>query len=293
MWNLGVCIKRSPQLQNFQGKEYQGTSFRSIMDILSGDISQVIEAVSNEIQRPFTVALIGETGTGKTSLLNSLFNLDYPISDNRPCTEDPNIFDKKIGDSTLRFIDLPGYGEVSEIDSSRMKMWKEYLQSADIIVMTTYSISRSLDKDLSWIKEIYSEEFPKNMLIAATHSDRLMVRDGWMITLSGETVITQPTKAIKQLIQRKMDFFQERIIDFTTTSTPVIFCSSASGFGLLNLTKEIYQRIPSKSRLAFSSILTDTEKIGVIPRSVAPDFVSCLYLDAKEKRIIFDSSKFK
>ena len=72
MWNLGVCIKRLPQLQNFQGKEYQGTSFRSIMDILSGDISQVIEAVSNEIQRPFTVALIGETGTGKTSLLNSL-----------------------------------------------------------------------------------------------------------------------------------------------------------------------------------------------------------------------------
>ena len=286
-------ITKSTQPLGSWGKEYLHTALNKIMDVSSREFSQVVEAIRDEIQRPFTVALIGETGTGKTSLLNSLFDLDYQISDNRPCTEDPNIFDKRIGDGMLRFIDLPGYGEFSDVDSSRMKMWNEHLQSADIIVMTTYSISRSIDKDLSWIREIYSEGFPKNMIIAATHSDRLMVRDGWMISLSGETVITQPSMNIKELIKRKKNFFQERITDFSNTSVPVVFCSSKSGFGLLNLTKEIYQRIPSESQLAFGTILTDTEKIGVVPRSEAPKFVSCLYLNKSEGKIIFDSSKFK
>ena len=259
----------------------------------SDALKLAVEAIQEEFRRPFTISLIGPTGTGKTSLLNALFRTQFLVSDDRPCTTEPNVHELTRKGATLRFVDLPGYGESSEIDDSRTEIWKSHLDNSDIIIMTIFAISRSIDFDLNWLQNLYSGELPNNLLVVATHSDMLRVKDGWIISLDEETIDSTPSPDLLELIGRKKKYIRERVSAISTSETPVIYCSSISGYNLLELATQIHQRVPEEAQIAFSSLLVNPKKIGIVPRHHSDQFVPNVFINKVREELLFNSDKFR
>src|SRR5438128_12053669 len=91
------------------------------MKALDAAIKRVREILSKEQYTPLKVSIMGQTGVGKSSLINALFNAHLKINPVRPTTKDIaaiNVPVKNAPQGTdLIFFDLPGIGESEQTDA--------------------------------------------------------------------------------------------------------------------------------------------------------------------------------
>lgn len=121
------------------------------------------KAFNREIQRPPRIALIGRTGVGKSSTLNSLFGTKLLVRHTKPATKKPTrvpinknkkpIKGKK-GD--LIFFDMPGVGEDIEIDEKYVMVYQDILVDCDVIVWVVEDDGRDLAYD-KWFIENFRD----------------------------------------------------------------------------------------------------------------------------------------
>jgi len=85
--------------------------------------------------RQFRVSIVGQTGVGKSSLINALFGTKLKTDPVKPCTKEIEDIPIEIKQgSTLYFYDLPGIGESDEADEGYLQKYREHLQSSDVIL---------------------------------------------------------------------------------------------------------------------------------------------------------------
>jgi predicted GTPase len=117
-----------------------------------------IDRSANEVEPP-TVALIGESGVGKSSTINALFNAGLEVSHTRACTRDGirlRIAGKNGDDDgrpqELVVYDMPGLGESIKEDHRNLAVYDEVLPLCDVavwIVDGQYRAIRSVQERLS------------------------------------------------------------------------------------------------------------------------------------------------
>ena len=109
------------------------------------------------IKNPPTIGLVGVSGTGKSSTINTLFKTKLPISHTTACTkafEASKIALRQtqgeaIGQETvLTVYDAPGLGEDIEKDPEYIEMYQQQLPRCDVIlwVMTARNRAIALDQ---------------------------------------------------------------------------------------------------------------------------------------------------
>jgi len=70
------------------------------------------EKIDKERARPFIVCVMGQTGAGKTSLINALFGTNYETSAVWPTTKEVRLHIERVpGGGELHFYDVPDLGE--------------------------------------------------------------------------------------------------------------------------------------------------------------------------------------
>lgn len=245
------------------------------------------------MRRPLSVAVFGQTGVGKSTLLNSIFGTDLETSDYEPCTGIPNIIEASNGDSVLRFIDLPGFGESSDTDDGRLELWKDQVNSADIIMIVIFATSRSIDLDFEQAKKVLHDSQHDNVIVVCNQTDRIVdVPDGWLFSLVGDRIKVVARKEMQELIDRKRSYIRNRANFQLSKKCSIVYCSALTGYGVLELCKEIHSRIPIEASFSFSE-LVDPNKIGVIPRTSSRLFVPRMYHEHGGKGLIFDSKSFE
>jgi len=123
------------------------------------------EILKELTEKPPTIGLVGVSGVGKSTTINTLFKTDLPISDTIACTKEFQVIplNLKINDGSetkLRVIDAPGLGEDISLDSCYMQKYKENLGQCDVILWIMTGRNRAIALDQQYLKQL-SDFYPK------------------------------------------------------------------------------------------------------------------------------------
>lgn len=129
-------------------------------------------------QAPLNVLLVGRTGAGKSSLVNTLFGRETAAVDVLPSTDTLQSyrFENKL-DETLTLWDSPGY-EQSGRDDLRQAVLEKATE-VDLLLLVTPATDPALQMDLAFLEEITTQIDDLPVISIVTQVDRLRPIREW------------------------------------------------------------------------------------------------------------------
>ncbi len=142
------------------------------------EIIEQAEPVENVAVKPVNILLVGRTGAGKSSLINTLFDSDRAEVDLLPSTDlISNYHWQSEGGETLILWDTPGYEQAKRADLREMVL--DYGKTADLLLLVTPAMDPALQMDVDFLKEIKAEVSDLPAIAIVTQVDRLRPIREW------------------------------------------------------------------------------------------------------------------
>lgn len=172
-----------------------------------------------ERAKPLAVAVVGQTGVGKSSLLNALFGTDLVVGDVLPTTKIPEPVEVVgSGGHTLTFWDMPGFGESARADAGYLDMYREKLLECDVLLWGIHADSRSttfevqtIDRLLDGVDEQARRDLMSKLTFVLTKAD-LVARPPWVYAKHGRTGTFAPSKVLDERLAEKARYFERVLI---------------------------------------------------------------------------------
>lgn len=237
-------------------------------DIMASDIPEAekTKRLSRLIKirnKKVNIMLVGSTGSGKSSTVNAMFNMDVAKVG---VGVDPETTDiSKFELDNLIIWDTPGLGDGIENDKKITKEIIAKLNEVDkegtLLIDMVLVIMDASSKDLGTAYDLINnvlipclgKEAEKRILIGLNQSDIAMKGTHWLADKN------EPDDVLKEFLKKKADSVQKRIKDATGLEiNPVCYCAGYKEEGgeqrkPYNLTKLLYhivKMIPKDKRLA-------------------------------------------
>lgn len=127
---------------------------------------------------PPTICVIGLSGVGKSSTINSMFGADRPVSatirgTNRFDAKTYDILSTRVAGLTLncrlRIYDAVGLGESADLDAKYLRRYKSHLPKCDIALWIVAARNRAIALDQQYLKKL-SRVLP-NLVIGLNQVD--------------------------------------------------------------------------------------------------------------------------
>jgi uncharacterized protein len=116
---------------------------------------QLLSAIKQEVKKPPKIAVIGQAGVGKSTTINSLFNLQEKVSHTTTGTTEASENTIVLPEGgQLSIIDLPGLGEDIELDKKYKEIYRTVLPSADVVLYVLQADMRALKMDQEILRDI-------------------------------------------------------------------------------------------------------------------------------------------
>jgi len=184
---------------------------------------QIKEELKKQIEiennKPFIISIMGQTGVGKSSLLNALFNTNLKTDAIKPCTkiiEDITITGE-LGKKMI-FYDLPGIGESDSIDESYMNSYLEKLKESDVVLWAIHSDNRSvtfdkraLDKLINQLTLVEKQKIFSKITFVLTKTD-ILTPPAWIYCKLRNTGTFTPHPNTIEILESKKSYYQDIFI---------------------------------------------------------------------------------
>jgi uncharacterized protein len=121
-------------------------------------------AWADEIDRkPLSIGVVGVSGVGKSSTINTMFRTDLPISHTVACTKEFRAVPMSVAvtegpgtgsNAKLVVHDAPGLGEDTRRDPDYLAMYQKNLPECDIILWVMTARNRAIALDQQYLKQL-------------------------------------------------------------------------------------------------------------------------------------------
>lgn len=183
-------------------------------------LQETRKRLEEERTKPFIVSVMGQTGVGKSSLINALFGTEFETDPVRPCTKEVQAYEVETDDeSTLRFLDLPGLGEAGPVSQNYLDEYVEHVKESDVVVWAVHADVRSVAQDETALEAIVSsldgediQDVLSKMTFVMTKAD-LIMHGPWVLAKDGDEAVFAPTERVEEILREKARYLREVFID--------------------------------------------------------------------------------
>ncbi|MFA0627134.1 GTPase family protein [Vibrio sp. 10N.222.49.A3] len=207
----------------------------------ASDVSELDEQRFAPELEPVRIVLVGQTSSGKSSLINALKQELVAEVDVLPSTDTSTVYNAFVDDNDVRVVDLQGLDGNPKTEA---QMLKEMTQ-ADVVlwVLKANQSARDLDKQLKDRFDAFYDD-PKNIsrkkpivVSVVNQVDRLKPVDDWQPPYDLENPISTKAKIIAQALEYNHILLQTDIV------LPLAIAPEKVQFGLDTLRQTLIERI--------------------------------------------------
>jgi len=124
-------------------------------DLPVAEAKRLQAALRDDTAKPARVAVFGQAGAGKTTLVNNAFSATFKTSHTFPGTDKAQVkeFDVESG-GKLQIIDLPGYGRSVREDKEYETVYRDAIPGCDLVLLVIQADKRDLADDIEMIPKL-------------------------------------------------------------------------------------------------------------------------------------------
>lgn len=188
-------------------------------------VRQLKAEAKTQLEKGPVLAFIGETGVGKTSTVNALFNAGRPISHVRPCTMEPDeiefIFDGSKG--AIRVIDMPGLGQSIKTDEPHYRKYMDKLPTCDAIAWLFQAGVRAMTGPQNYLKRLVDDRLlPLARLVVAINKIDLIQPGEWITnanlpSVDQERSVDEYKNYVKEILKEIGIDIGDRVVAYSAT----------------------------------------------------------------------------
>ncbi|MFS1448143.1 GTPase family protein [Vibrio lentus] len=239
--------------------------------LTASDVSEADEKRFAPELEPVRIVLVGQTSSGKSSLINALKQELVAEVDVLPSTDTSTVYNAFVDDNDVRVVDLQGLDGNPKTET---QMLKEMTQ-ADVVlwVLKANQSARDLDKQLKVRFDAFYDDSKnisrkKPIVVSVVNQvDRLKPVDEWQPPYDLENPISAKGKIIAQALEYNQTLLQPDI------ALPLAIAPEKGEFGLDTLRQTLLERIADannvqRNRQRFEAMKRGTSVKGQLNKAV-------------------------
>ncbi|MFD3379602.1 MULTISPECIES: GTPase family protein [unclassified Streptomyces] len=221
--------------------------------------AQLVAETEEAIRRepPPVIALIGESGVGKSETINALFNAGQPVGHTRATTDRAYripIVHHEVeggkGQGVLNVIDMPGIGDDARNHEAYRALYLKVLPQADVVLWVHAAEDRTVQLTQEMVRDIYVTGYPElanRLVFGLNKADQISPRD-WNPQFN-----VPSAEQLRNLEERELDFVQRMSYVLPNWSSKVVCYSATKRYNLTALFKAMMYAVHKERRWVLES----------------------------------------